>query len=80
MLKGPLSGIPYKIYATLAPKYMSPATFLCFSIPARLERLALTWLLFGFFGLLFRQSLPVFRGIGHLTYWIIVYILYWSAI
>lgn len=84
LLKGPMSGIPYKAYAVLAPSHeIGLGTFLLVSIPARLERLVITWVLFGIAGLALRkvwERNPAL-GIGlHAAYWIVIYIIYWSKI
>src|SRR5260370_21373963 len=36
------TGIPYKVYAVLAPSITSPVTFVLISIPARFDRFALS--------------------------------------
>jgi membrane protein YqaA with SNARE-associated domain len=46
LLKGSLYGIPYKVYAVVAPRHISTAEFLAMTVPARASRLVLTW---GFF-------------------------------
>ncbi|MFC3899959.1 hypothetical protein [Aliicoccus persicus] len=38
LITGPLFGVPYKIFASVAPEYTSLAIFLMVSIPARLAR------------------------------------------
>ena len=50
LLQGPVSGIPYKLYAVAAPAHMSYAPLLLVSVPARLGRFvlaAVTWFLAG---------------------------------
>ena len=81
MLQGPGSGIPYKVYAVLAPPVCNPVTFALISIPARLERLALSWFLFTILGRVFgrwirsqrRLTTALFAG-----FWIVVYAFYWA--
>lgn len=82
LFKGPTQGIPYKIYAIEAPPYCSLPLFLLASIPARLERLVLSWMVFALLGFGFRKwRLPVWSAFTfHGCYWVIVYICYWSAI
>ncbi|MEO8377123.1 MAG: hypothetical protein ABI579_05570 [Candidatus Sumerlaeota bacterium] len=84
MLHGPASGIPYKVYAILAPHHqIGFPKFLLMSIPARLERLVITWLLFGAFGLAFRklwESKPVVGISIHAIYWIAIYTFYWMKV
>jgi len=81
MLYGPSSGIPYKIYALLAPQYFGAATFLAMSIPARLERLALVWIVFTLVGRLLSQKQHMSNGIVAAFYglfWVAIYAFYWS--
>jgi hypothetical protein len=83
LLVGPLSGIPYKLYAVEAPGRLALTTFLLVSVPARLERLAITWAMFVPFGLFLRPRLrhpaPVLLGVWAL-YWIAVYSVYWRLV
>lgn len=81
LLRGPLSGIPYKLYAVEAPGRVGPAAFLVVSIAARLERLASGVLLFGAAGWLLRRRIAAHpRGalLGHGLYWVALYAFYWS--
>ena len=78
---GPTSGIPYKLYAVNAPKYISFPTFLFTTIPSRLERFIVTWLIFSGLGFALnrRPKYKVKAGvIIYAIYWIIVYGIYWS--
>lgn len=80
---GPFSGIPYKVYAAEAPAHVPILAFLLASIPARLERLVITWGLFAGAGWLIRPQLPGRRAValaGYLLYWVAVYAYYWTAI
>lgn len=80
---GPLSGIPYKIYAVLAPARISLIPFVSVSVPARLERLLASFVLFAVIGLLFRKFWPGRRSTAlavHLIYWLVVYGFYWNKI
>jgi hypothetical protein len=83
MLKGPGSGIPYKVYAVLAPPVSNPITFALISIPARLERLVTSWLLFTalgwFFGRWIRNH-PRLTAAFFAAFWMITYALYWTRI
>ena len=80
---GPSSGIPYKLYSVLAPSYTTFTKFIIVSIPARLERFIITWILFACLGALLRHynketeksSLIIFTA-----YWMAVYIYYWIVI
>ena len=83
MLKGPGSGIPYKVYAVLAPPVTNPAVFALVSIPARLERLALSWLVFTLLGWFFQRWIRNHSRIVtmlFLAFWIFTYASYWSRI
>lgn len=83
MLEGPGSGIPYKIYAVLAPPVSPLLTFMLISIPARLERLALSWLIFTAIGWIFRRWIRNHRGATvsiFACFWIAIYAFYWTAI
>ena len=80
LLRGPLSGIPYKLYAVEAPAVMGLGAFLAISVPARLERLVTGLLLFGAAGWFFRRGIqahPRRAAVGHMIYWIVVYACYW---
>lgn len=81
MLHGPLSGIPYKVYAVQAPAYTSFPAFLAVSIPARLERIVPSWLAFAALGTLLRRRWPQRLRLGviaHLAFWGISYLWYWG--
>jgi hypothetical protein len=83
MCKGPVSGIPYKVYAVQAPNISPLNRFLLVSIPARLERLLLSWALFATIGVLFRKKLQnhtLAAAAGHALYWVAVYVYYWSTV
>ena len=83
MLQGPGSGIPYKVYAVLAPPVVPLATFVLMSIPARIERLALSWLGFTILGRIFGGWLtkhPRGAALLFLTFWIVTYAFYWARI
>jgi hypothetical protein len=77
------TGIPYKIYAVLAPPVSSPVTFALVSIPARLERMLLSWLIPTFLGWFLMRWI---RNHRHLTavifagFWIVTYAIYWSSV
>lgn len=83
MLLGPASGIPYKVYAILAPSHFDAITFALMSVPARLERLAANWAVFTVLGIVLRRWWPghqrliawLFAGL-----WIAIYAWYWSAL
>ena len=78
---GPTSGIPYKLYAINAPKYISFSSFAIITIPARIERLILTWFMFSVLGIVLnrrRKNKTLTGTIIFAVYWIAVYIIYWS--
>lgn len=80
---GPLSGIPYKIYAVEAPEFQGNAAFLWWTVPARAERFLIVWAGFGVAGTFLRRSqgwkasqLAILHG----SFWILFYSFYWSRI
>ncbi len=83
LCKGPMSGVPYKVYAVKAPTYSPWWLFLLVSIPARLERLVITWAMFSCAGILLRKNSwfrPIQALVGHALYWMGIYTYYWSVI
>lgn len=83
LLRGPTSGIPYKVYAVLAPSRVDFGSFMLLSVPARAERLLITWAQFALFGWLIRKysKQPIRWIIGlWCVYWTAVYALYWSRV
>lgn len=81
MLYGPTSGIPYKIYAILAPEFFGVASFVLTSIPARLERLALSWLVFTMLGQILGSAIAAHRRLTFVLFgllWVGIYGFYWS--
>lgn len=82
LLVGPTQGIPYKVYAIEAPGRCSMLFFLLVSIPARLERLLLSWIVFSAAGLGLRKwtRWPLTALVFHAGYWAVVYIYYWAVI
>jgi len=83
MLYGPSSGVPYKVYAVLAPSQHQPLLFILLSIPARLERLALSWLVFTGIGWAFHRWIRHHRRLTtglFVIFWLITYAIYWSRV
>ena len=83
LCKGPLSGIPYKVYAVLSPGAIPLLPFLLVSIPARLERLLVSWVMFALAGIVLKRPLLRYPALGpglHGIYWVIIYALYWSRV
>jgi membrane protein YqaA with SNARE-associated domain len=78
---GPLAGIPYKVYAVLGPAHASPAAFALVSVPARMERLATTLVVFAAAGWALRRWFPGRTSLAlgfYLAYWLVVYGYYWT--
>ena len=82
----PLSGIPYKVDAVLAPAYISLPSFLMISVPLRLERMALSMIVFVPIGLWVGRAAGTDRrrrerlGFSlHAAFWVILYAYYWST-
>lgn len=84
MLYGPSSGIPYKVYAVLAPQHLDAMSFLLASIPARIERLALSGVTFALVGLALRRwwrtplRSPV--AVVYALVWCGLYAIYWAKL
>jgi len=82
MLEGPLRGVPYKVYAVLAPPRMSFAAFFLWSIPARAERMLISWLAVALIALGLKRIEESRRWriavAAHATCWIAVYAYYWG--
>ncbi len=83
VLLGPLSGIPYKIYAVEAPEFLGRAAFQWGTVPARGERFLFVWAVFGGAGSLLRR----FRGrpasqlaLLHGCFWAVFYAIFWGVI
>jgi hypothetical protein len=83
MLYGPSSGIPYKVYAVLAPSQHQPFVFVIMSVPARLERFALSWIVFTAIGWTFQRWIRAhvqFTTILYIGFWVVTYAFYWSRL
>jgi len=83
LLLGPTSGIPYKLYAVTAPAHVSYAAFVLVTVPARLERLIITWAIFSVLGIALGKWMRREPGLGlglHAVYWIVVYAFYWGVL
>jgi hypothetical protein len=85
LFKNPLSGVPYKVHAVLAPEHVSLGQFLLLSVPLRTERMLLSMIVFVPVALWIRQGGTVHekrrRTIGfriHAAFWMIVYAVYWG--
>jgi hypothetical protein len=77
------TGVPYKVYAVLAPSVSSSVAFALITIPARLERMALSWLIPAGLGWFLRRwILNHWRATTVLftAFWILTYAIYWSSV
>jgi hypothetical protein len=78
---GPVRGIPYKVYAVEAPEHSSLRSFLLVTVPARLWRLLAVWLGFAGAGLVLRRlGRASLTPAVHVSFWIVVYVLYWAKV
>lgn len=84
LLLGPVSGIPYKIYTVIAIQHHLPLLqYLAWSIPSRIERLGITYLITGSVVLTMHRSIRIHpkAALGvYLGIWTGIYIWYFSAI
>jgi hypothetical protein len=77
------TGIPYKVYAVLAPPVTNPATWAFITVAARFQRMALSWLIPTFLGWSLRlwirshQRLTIALWLG---FWVVTYAIYWSTV
>lgn len=78
LFKGPLTGVPYKIYAVEAADLgIELSTFLAFSIPARLIRFVAVTVVIGTIGQLLERKFSLNRvRMAHLACWSLFYIVY----
>lgn len=83
LLHAPGNGIPYKVYAVLAPPVMAPTAFAALTVPARLERFLIGWVLTTVAGWLLRawiRSHPIAITAIFLSCWAVGYAAYWILI
>ncbi len=83
LLEGPVTGTPYKIYASLAPSHVGLGTFLLVSAPVRLARFLIVGGLFALIGKAasrFRKLTGAEAVASHLIIWCVFYILYWNGV
>jgi len=82
MFDSPLGGVPYKVYAVLAPSRFSYAEFLLLSIPARAERMLISWIPVALLARALRRLEEGRRRrvvlIAYALSWICVYAIYWG--
>ena len=84
VLRGPLDGIPYKVYAAEAGVRGLPAgELVAWTVPARLWRFLALALGAGFTGVAFRGSLRRREGVwlaGYLGFWAVTYARYFARL
>jgi len=82
VFESPLGGVPYKVYAVLAPQRFSHARFLLLSIPARAERMLISWIPVALLARALRRLEERRRRrvvvIAYALSWICVYAIYWG--
>ena len=81
LFSNPLSGVPYKVHAVLAPAHVSLPEFLLLSVPLRAERMLLSMIVFVPLALWVRGD-ERRRKLGlrsHAGFWLVVYAIYWSV-
>jgi membrane protein YqaA with SNARE-associated domain len=83
VFRGPLTGIPYKIYAVEAPEFVGRGGFLVSTVPARGYRFVLVWIAFGVAGTMLRRYLGRTASrlvVWHGVFWVVLYAVYWGRI
>jgi len=83
LFRGPIAGVPYKLYAVRAPAHVSFAAFLLMSIPARGARFILVWGFAALAGAGLRRRFPrqpLLCACVHIFSWTAFYAVYWSRI
>lgn len=82
LFTNPLGGVPYKVYAVLAPAHVSLPVFALISLPLRVERMLLSMIVFVPLSLWVQRGGETRRALGlrvHAAFWILVYAIYWSV-
>jgi hypothetical protein len=82
LFSNPLSGVPYKVHAILAPSHVSLPAFLLLSLPLRAQRMLLSMIVFVPLAMWVRRDEARRKTIGlrvHLAFWLVVYAIYWSV-
>jgi len=81
MLENLLGGVPYKVYAVLAPSQLSYAEFLLWTIPTRTQRMLITWIPAALIALMLRRFDTARRRriivTIHAGCWLAIYAYYW---
>ena len=83
LLRGPFSGVPYKLYAVEAPGRVGFGEFMAWSVPARLQRFAGGVLAAAVVGWLARNAIyrrPWIALAVWGAYWSALYAWYWTTI
>jgi hypothetical protein len=81
MSRGPVRGIPYKVYAAEAPAHFTLWPFLLVTVPARLWRLLAVWLGFAAVGVILRKlGRASLAPALHALFWIATYLVYWATV
>jgi hypothetical protein len=83
ILLAPGNGVPYKVYAALAPPVADPFSFVLLSIPARLARFLPAYVIFTLVGSAFRRRIENHACRTALLFalvWVSGYAVYWSLI
>ncbi|KFE41237.1 hypothetical protein [Staphylococcus agnetis] len=79
LITGPLFGVPYKLFAFIAPQHLNIITFLLISIPARLVRfIIVTSLAYVLSHYVFKWLQYRYKIMIWLIVWIIVYAIYFG--
>jgi membrane protein YqaA with SNARE-associated domain len=82
LFTNPLSGVPYKVHAVLAPSHVSLPAFLVLSLPLRVERMLLSMIVFVPLAMWVQRDEGRRMAIGlraHMAFWLLVYAVYWSV-
>ena len=82
LFSNPLSGVPYKVHAILAPSHVSLTEFLLVSLPLRAERMLLSMIVFVPLAMWVRKDEHRRTKMGlriHAGFWLVVYAIYWSV-
>ena len=82
LFSNPLSGVPYKVHAVLAPSHVSLPAFLLLSPPLRFERMLMPMIVFVPLAMWVRKDEDRRKTIGlriHTGFWLLVYAIYWSV-
>jgi hypothetical protein len=81
LFRNPLGGVPYKVYAILAPARVSLIEFLAISVPLRVERMLLSLIVFVPLAFWVQRDTNRKRigFVFHHAFWVLVYAVYWTV-